>query len=66
MIPTHIVKQDRETFTVIAGMGFEDEINNAKLVLNFDGEMRKGELFRACLHQRFDEFLDQFLIEEEA
>jgi hypothetical protein len=51
---------------MIAGVGFEDEINNARLVLNFDGEIRKGELFRACLHQRFDEFLDQFLIEEEA
>lgn len=65
MIPTHIVKQDKQAFTLLAGVGFEDAINDATLVLNFDGEIRKGELLTACLHQRLDEFLEQFKEEEE-
>jgi hypothetical protein len=66
MIPTHIVQIDRDCFTLTVGLDFQRELNDSRLVLNYDGEIRKGELFAACLHQRLDEFLDQFKEEEEA
>jgi hypothetical protein len=63
MIPTYMIKLDRETFTVIAGLGFEKEINSDELSL--DRQMSRSELLATTLHDRLDEWLDQFFEEVE-
>jgi hypothetical protein len=63
MIPSYIIKQDRETFTVLAGVGFEAQLNSDEL--SVDRQMSKSELLYTTLHDRLDEWIDQFIEEVE-
>jgi hypothetical protein len=63
MTPKYIIKLDRETFTIVAGIGFEQELNNH--TISSDRHQSKSELLIAELHNRLGEWIDQFLEEEE-
>ena len=63
MIPTYIVKQDREAFTIVAGLGFEAEINSNEL--SPDRQTSRSEALYTTLHDRLDEWLDHFFEEVE-
>ena len=63
MIPTYIVKQDRETFTIVAGLGFEKQLNSDDYLI--DANMSKSEYLIKTLQYRLDEWISKFMIEEE-
>ena len=63
MIPTYIVKQDRETFTIVAGLDFEKQLNSDDYLV--DANMSKSEYLIKTLQDRLDEWISKFMIEEE-
>ena len=62
MTPKYIIKLDRETFTIVAGIGFEQELNNH--TISEDRHQFKSELLIAELYNRLGEWINQFLEEE--
>lgn len=63
MIPSHMIISDREQFQVVKGVDFEATMNDDGY--SYDAGMTKSELLITTLHDRLDEWIDQFIFEVE-